>query len=352
MDLHSRQPTGSSPKSSDEDHSSDEERSAGRRRRFCIERKQEIETPPSKPHVTHGRTLAQREYAYDNRPKKPRLSNHNARHAGSDYATNHSHNMHHHHHQNIPSHQYIQNNTNHRVQAHAATYSQANHDTHQSAYINHQNLTTIPNIHPYTDHQIMHPHEINPTKSTRPIRYHQTGYDSMRLPTNPHAYAHMTPQSYTMQPQRRQIISVPIKPASPIESKRPVDTAIRPKPIESAPKPKGPVIYINPKFVIKLLRKSIDLAPTSVTTDETSHDLKSQSTEQHCAPSTCKSSDAQSNRCSISKESLQAASTMAVIRIVTECIENDIKRDEKANKVLISRLLSELVKQKLKVDLN
>lgn len=95
--------------------------------------------------------------------------------------------------------------------------------------------------------------------------------------------------------------------------------------------PKGPVIFINPNFIRRFIAKSINLA--------SSREPSSSQTSVTIPPSVIKDIDFKSS----SQESLKAACTMAVIRLVTECIEDSNKRDEKFNKILVSRLLEGLV---------
>lgn len=103
--------------------------------------------------------------------------------------------------------------------------------------------------------------------------------------------------------------------------------------------PKGPVIFINPNFIKKFVEKSIELSSSKL---------------QSCSSPSSKSSHGQPATTSASKlnenidfrtcprESLQAAAAMAIIRLVTECIENARKRDERLNKVLVKRLIDAL----------
>lgn len=87
---------------------------------------------------------------------------------------------------------------------------------------------------------------------------------------------------------------------------------------------KGSVIFINPKFVKKFIEKSIKLTSSSSTATNSSSASMIDNIDFKTSP----------------KESVQAASTMAIIRLVTECIEDDSKRDEKLNKILVSRLVT------------
>lgn len=95
--------------------------------------------------------------------------------------------------------------------------------------------------------------------------------------------------------------------------------------------PIGPVIFINPNLVRKFIAKSINLASNrEQTSSQTSFTITS---------SVIQDIDFKNS----SQESLKAACTMAIIRLVTECIEDSNKRDEKFNKILVSRLLEGLV---------
>lgn len=95
--------------------------------------------------------------------------------------------------------------------------------------------------------------------------------------------------------------------------------------------PKGPVIFINPNFVRRFIAKSINFA--------SSREPSSSQTSVTIPSNVIKDIDFKNS----SEESLKAACTMAVIRLVTECIEDSNKRDEKSNKILVSRLLEGLV---------
>lgn len=110
-----------------------------------------------------------------------------------------------------------------------------------------------------------------------------------------------------------------------------------------------PVIYINPKFIKKFIEKSIKLthpSTSSATTTDQRTSVKSNtdsSSTSHNIISPASSSMIEDiDFKTSSRESLQAASTMAIIRLVTECIEDDNKRDEKLNKTLVSRLIDGL----------
>lgn len=115
----------------------------------------------------------------------------------------------------------------------------------------------------------------------------------------------------------------------------------------------GPVIFINPKFIQRFLEKSLKLASSNVTNNSTRNfakfkspmentDLVNQKQSSNFAsPSTSmvENSDFKTKP----RETLKAASTMAIIRLVTECIEDTRKRDEKLNKTLVSQLIDKLI---------
>lgn len=93
---------------------------------------------------------------------------------------------------------------------------------------------------------------------------------------------------------------------------------------------KDHVIFINPKFVKKFVEKSLKL---------------NQQTDSHDAQKVGENSPNFTHNINfetIPKDCLHTAATMTVIRLVTECIQDDHKRDEKQNKVLVSRLIETL----------
>lgn len=94
--------------------------------------------------------------------------------------------------------------------------------------------------------------------------------------------------------------------------------------------PLGPVIFINPNLIRRFIAKSINLASNRESTSSQSSLIVS--------PDVIKDIDFKNSP----KDSLKAACTMAIIRLVTECIEDSNKRDENFNKVLVSRLLERL----------
>lgn len=124
-----------------------------------------------------------------------------------------------------------------------------------------------------------------------------------------------------------------------------------------------PVIYINPKFVKRFLEKSLELASLndannsirSLATNKSSldnNDAASRSANQTlCMASELVPIPSSSSTNMIEdidfktkpRESLKAASMMAIIRLVTECIEDTRKRDENLNRTLVSQLIDKLV---------
>lgn len=112
--------------------------------------------------------------------------------------------------------------------------------------------------------------------------------------------------------------------------------------------PKGPVIYINPKFIKKFIEKSMKLSANCTSSKNTPSQMDNNSipndTSRQNTPSTSQITNSieQIEFKSCPKKCLQAASTMAIIRLVTECIQDDSKRSESLNKILISRLIDNL----------
>lgn len=115
---------------------------------------------------------------------------------------------------------------------------------------------------------------------------------------------------------------------------------------------KDHIIHINPKFIKKFIEKSMTM--TSANSSEagpwpSTTRAKPENPGMPSSASTASSAQARATNMienidfkTSPHEALLAASTMAVIRLVTECIENDKKRDEKMNKVLVSRLIAGL----------
>lgn len=126
---------------------------------------------------------------------------------------------------------------------------------------------------------------------------------------------------------------------------------------------KSPVIFINPSFVRRFLEKSLKLASLNAANNTARNftqtkslldntDLVSNSSNRtSCSTSDLVPTSSSSSTSMIEdldfktkpRESLKAASTMAIIRLVTECIEDTRKRDEKLNKTLVSQLIDKLV---------
>lgn len=109
----------------------------------------------------------------------------------------------------------------------------------------------------------------------------------------------------------------------------------------SANAPQESVIFINPRFIKKFVEKSMKLGSMTTTANLSSH----AGTEQTKSPAAATSSstvikDIDFDSCP--QESLQAAATMTIVRLVAECIQDDYRRDERLNKVLIGRLMDKL----------
>jgi hypothetical protein len=93
------------------------------------------------------------------------------------------------------------------------------------------------------------------------------------------------------------------------------------------PVPHDTVIHINPLFIKRFLKKAM------IMQHATDPDTKQLATSMADDSFSFKQSP---------EDALQAAATMAIIRLVTECIEVDLKRDEKANKILAGRLMQQM----------
>lgn len=112
--------------------------------------------------------------------------------------------------------------------------------------------------------------------------------------------------------------------------------------------PKGPVIYVNPRFIKKFIEKSIklsaDFPSLAVATNHADNNSIPNDTSRHNTPSTSRVYESidQIEFKTCSKKCIQAACTMAIIRLVTECIQDDKKQNESQNKILISRLIDNL----------
>lgn len=93
------------------------------------------------------------------------------------------------------------------------------------------------------------------------------------------------------------------------------------------PAPHDTVIYVNPKFIKKFLLKAmVMMYPTDVAKQVVTNREPVDSLSFQHYPA----------------DALQAAATMYIVRLVTECIEDDSERDEKSNKVLSTRLMSKM----------
>jgi len=101
------------------------------------------------------------------------------------------------------------------------------------------------------------------------------------------------------------------------------------------------VIYLNPAFVKKFAELSTRLkSPQQL---ESSERISPPTVDN--ARSTDRDSPSHNGATSIntfSKESIRAAATMAIIRLVTECIENDGHRDEHMNRSLVDQLVEKV----------
>lgn len=115
--------------------------------------------------------------------------------------------------------------------------------------------------------------------------------------------------------------------------------------------PKEPVIYINPRFVQRFVDKSMQLSSNN---SSAQHLGTETNVKMHRFSKTFNSKSKMIESAnngtlldvnSIPVQSLQAASAMVVVRLVTECIQNNSKRDERLNKVIAARLV-DAIKQK------
>lgn len=102
----------------------------------------------------------------------------------------------------------------------------------------------------------------------------------------------------------------------------------------------GTVIHINPKFIQKFIEKSRELSSDGPT--ETSSASQTDTTVDSISDKT--QGTALQRFGAYPRSTLQASAAMATIRLVTECIEDDSKRDEKMNKLLAIRLVEQLTK--------
>lgn len=110
-----------------------------------------------------------------------------------------------------------------------------------------------------------------------------------------------------------------------------------------------PVIYINPKFIRKFVDKSMQLssdkalASSSECSQHMQRFSKTFNRKSKMIESANNSQALDMN--SIPVQTLQAVSAMVVVRLVTECVQNDSKRDERLNKVIAARLV-DAIKQR------
>ena len=157
----------------------------------------------------------------------------------------------------------------------------------------------------------------------------------------------------TKQPARKPYYVIPPQRTHPSHrakiSSPNATTYFRPSSSTNDLKPKDTIIHINPKFIKRFIEKSIQLnslnATTSCQKQEQSQEELTATQMPQAIKSLAKDKQSSSSKYDFqdcSTESLQAAATMSVIRLVTECIEDDQKRDEKCNKLLAKRLIDQL----------
>lgn len=121
--------------------------------------------------------------------------------------------------------------------------------------------------------------------------------------------------------------------------------AAYPKPRPKLDPPKGPVIFISPNFIRRFVEKSFELSmqkrfQTSDQSTATASTMANQKSSATFANDKVECVDFRTCH----NDVLQQAATMTVIRLVTECIEDARKRDERLNKTLVSRLIDALRK--------
>lgn len=285
--------------SDDDDECSDDETilsNEGRRRRFEMERKPEI---------------------LDSRQKRPKLDESEFEHQERRH--------------NISRIVYDR-----RSSARRRRQPQASHPSLQQPH------THMNNNH----HQAQHPHQHN---------QHQYPHHQQQLQYQHQNDVRQHYPSFVNNSNLRQIPlvnnpTIEIKPKRDDAKQQPQQTAKKSCPqslkqVASLPPPKGPVIYINPRFIKKFIGKTIELANKTNGTCESSAQKQGMNNKGSKKQiSTSKESNMIDNIDfkTSPKESLQAASKMAVIRLVTECIEDSAKRDEELNKTLVSRLIDAL----------
>lgn len=217
-----------------------------------------------------------------------------------------------------------------------------------------------PHRHKPDHYQHLHPHQSNQYLNHQP---YITPYSQPEL--HPHKQNHgyqpnHQPNQNHMQQKREQNQAQERFHAKDISSNEPRRNLLRNK-IQNE-EPIGPTIFINPKMIKKFIGKSIELAsssasqPANASTSQAKssyYDTKNISTlpttaTTLSAPNFIDNIDLKTSP----RESLQAAATMAIVRLVTECIRKDNKRDEKLNKILVARLIDQLTKHERENDLD
>lgn len=116
-----------------------------------------------------------------------------------------------------------------------------------------------------------------------------------------------------------------------------------PKPRPKFDVPKGPVIFISPNFIRRFVGKSIELSMQKrVQNSDLSTNTTSTFPDQRAPTISVNTRVENVDFRTCQNDVLQPAATMAVIRLVTECIEDARKRDERLNKALVARLMDAL----------
>lgn len=113
------------------------------------------------------------------------------------------------------------------------------------------------------------------------------------------------------------------------------DNSSRSDSIESKPT----VIYVDPKIIKKFIEKSMKLSDPNLVDANARGIRPNRFTKTYVNSSSIDTVDFKT----CSKDLVMAGCTMAIIRLVTECVQDDKKRDEKLNKILVSRLMSKLL---------
>lgn len=324
----------------DDDYSGDEEdqNSDGRRRRFCTERKQESSPTPAQNNYHH--------------------------HHNQSY-NNHNHHLHSQHpHPSHPHHQpqYPQNHQHHHSQHHYNNHQQQfpnqQSNPHFSAPYSARPPAAFVNKRPRLDHDPRHQRFDHSQRAPRGRRgYWQEASSTLG--------GHVSP------------LKVIPTAGGNLSSATRIDHY--PTQTQNEQKPKGLVIYINPKFVRKFIEKSLQLSqvtnstppskgsagipsdgastssivanlpnanqtssgPTSAADDQ-QQQLQLQQTSHGPTTTTIALNDKIDFK-TTPREALQSASTMTIVRLVTESIQADFKRNERLNKVLVMRLIDQLV---------